>query len=190
MLVFTEVSSIKTRWVESSSPCSRIQRLRARATSARSCSLTCRTFFKRDAVALQKPEQCRAAAGYAALVHRRHELVQRPISLLLDKRNDLVGVIVQRRVAPADGFGRNRSCLPPSLMPSNRLNNARAQIRRIGRGHRSPKLANHPPRFCPSEPFGNPDSITPETALSKSNPSYLRKKGDKNAVCKPFSRRN
>src|SRR6516162_9367136 len=45
MWVFTEVSSINTRWVESSSRCSRIQRRRARATSARSCSLACRALW-------------------------------------------------------------------------------------------------------------------------------------------------
>ena len=62
-MVFTDVSSIKTRWVESSSLCLRIQRPRARATSARSCSLAYSTFFKSDAVPLQKPKQRRAVAG-------------------------------------------------------------------------------------------------------------------------------
>src|ERR1700733_6301370 len=156
MLVLTEVSSRKTRWLESSSFCSRIQRRRARATSARSCSLACRTFFVRDAVPLQKTKQRRAASWKPVLVHRCDDLVQRPISLLCDKAEDLVGVIVQRRAAPAAGLGFERPFVPPSLVPANRrtdadtkafrrliprgslfnrLNNPLAQIRRISLGH-------------------------------------------------------
>ena len=101
MFVFTDVSSMKTRRDESSSPCSRIQRLRARATSVRSCSLACRTFFECDAVALQKAEQRRAASRNPTLVHRRDNLVERPIALLLDQRDNLLGVILQWRPARA-----------------------------------------------------------------------------------------
>src|SRR5262252_8322790 len=111
MLVFTEVSSINTRWVESSSRCSRIQRRRARATSARSCSLACRTFFKSDAVAHQKTKQRRAAPRYSALVHRRDKLIQRPVPLLLNKPNNLFGVLLQRRAASTARLGLNRSRL-------------------------------------------------------------------------------
>src|ERR1700756_5674839 len=105
MLVFTAVSSMKTRQVESSSPCSRIQRRRAQATSARSCSDACRTFFERDAVTLQKPKQRRAAAGYLPLVHCSDKFVERPITLLLNEGDNLLGMVFQRRAAAAVGLG-------------------------------------------------------------------------------------
>ena len=62
MLVVTAVSSRNTSLAGSSSPCSRIQRRRARATSARSRSAACRLFFKGDVVPVKKARQ-RAAAG-------------------------------------------------------------------------------------------------------------------------------
>src|ERR1700687_5934098 len=62
--VLTAVSSINTSRVESSIPCSRIQRRRARATSARCRSAACRLFFKRDFVAIEKtPERATAGAN-------------------------------------------------------------------------------------------------------------------------------
>ena len=76
MLVLSAVSSRKTRRVELSSPCSRIQRRRARATFARSCSQACRIFLSVNAVTLQETMQRRAAAGYLPLVHRRHNLIR------------------------------------------------------------------------------------------------------------------
>jgi hypothetical protein len=62
MLVVIAVSSRNTSRAGSSRPCSRIQRRRARTTSARSRSAACRLFFKRDLVPLEKTRQ-RAAAG-------------------------------------------------------------------------------------------------------------------------------
>jgi hypothetical protein len=50
MLVVTAVSSINTRWAGSRKPCSRIQRRRARATSARLRSAARRLFFDGDAM--------------------------------------------------------------------------------------------------------------------------------------------
>src|SRR5215468_3105721 len=173
MLVFTEVSSINTRWVESSSRCSRIQRRRARATSARSCSLACRTFFKSDAVAHQKTKQRRAAPRYSALVHRRDKLIQRPVPLLLNKLDNLCRVLLQRRAAPATRLGLDRPLVPPRLMPShrrgdadteafrrlipgrslvNRFNHSRAQVRRIRSAHGSLTKPNHTPKTPPFRP--------------------------------------
>src|SRR6516164_10398239 len=186
MLVFTEVSSINTRWVESSNRCSRIQRRRARATSARSCSLACRTFLKSDAVAHQKTKQRRAAPRYSALVHRHDKLIQRPVPLLLNKPDNFFGVLLQRRAAPAARLGLNRPLVPPRLMPPhrrgdadtepfrclipcrslvNRFNHSRAQVRRIGSGHGSLTKPNHTQRLRPSALLGNPDSDPTETAL-------------------------
>ena len=187
MFVFTDVSSMNTRRDESSSPCSRIQRLRARATSVRSCSLACRTFFQCDAVALQKAKQRRAASRNPTLVHRRDNLVERPVALVLNQRDNRLGVILQRRPAPATRLGLKSPRLPPRLMPSHRrantdakafcclrsgrslvhrLNHALTQIRRIRPGHvGNPQKANHAPRLLPSARFGNPNSASTETAL-------------------------
>lgn len=54
MLVVTAVSSINTRRAGSSSPCSRIQRRRFRATSSRFRSAARRLFFNSDAVTSEK----------------------------------------------------------------------------------------------------------------------------------------
>src|SRR5579863_7031084 len=63
--VLTAVSSINTNRAESSITCSRIQRRRARATSARCRSAACRLFFKGDSVAIEKTPE-RATAGSLA----------------------------------------------------------------------------------------------------------------------------
>src|SRR5215218_447025 len=54
MLVLAHVSSIKTSRLASSRPWYFCHRSRRRAMSARSCSLACRLFFERDAVAGEK----------------------------------------------------------------------------------------------------------------------------------------
>jgi hypothetical protein len=172
MLVLTAVSSMKTRRVESSDPCSRIQRRRARATSARSCSHACRTFFERDAVTLQKSKQSRPAAGYLPLVHRSDNLVERPITLLLDKGDNLFDMVFQRRAAAAVGLGAASPLVAPRLMPPHRradadtkvfrrlvpcrsfvncLHHTFAQIRRIRSCHGSPK-GESPRKTLPFRP--------------------------------------
>jgi hypothetical protein len=187
MFVFTDVSSMKTRRDESSSPCSRIQRLRARPTSVRSCSLVCRTFFECDAMALQKAKQRRAASRNPTL-HRRDNLVERPVALVLDQGDNLLGVILQRRPAPATGLGLNRPRLPPRLMPSHRradadakafccLRSGRSLVHRLSHALASksdeyglaiwaPPRRHHAPRLLPSARFGNPDLASTETALN------------------------
>src|SRR5258708_34276559 len=101
MVVFTEVSSMKTRLDESSRPCCRIQRRRARATSARSCSAARRLFFEADAVALQKPPQRAAAARNPALAQGLHQFLECPVRLLADQSQDPARVSVQCRLAAA-----------------------------------------------------------------------------------------
>lgn len=177
MLVLTAVSSMKQRRVESRSPCSRIQRRRARATSARSCSEACKTFFKRDAVTLQKTEQRSTAAGDFPLVHRNHDLVECPVLLLINEGNNLPGVIVQRRAAPPEGLGFVSSLSAPCLMPPdrradtnsvafrcltparslvNRFNNTFAQIRRVRSCHGSLKRRITQQESALSHPLGIP----------------------------------
>src|ERR1700745_3876327 len=101
MVVFTEVSSMKTRLDESSRPCCRIQRRRARATSARSCSAPGRLFFEPEPGALQNPPKRAAPAAKPSLAQGRDELVERPVRLLGDQSQDLVRGALQRRPAPA-----------------------------------------------------------------------------------------
>src|SRR5580692_6214225 len=117
MVVFTEVSSMKTRLDESSRPCCRIQRRRARATSARSCSAARRLFFEADAVALQKPPQRAAAARKPSLAQGRDDFLECPVRLLADQSQDLVRVALQGRLAPAARLWPAATLLLPRLIP-------------------------------------------------------------------------
>src|SRR5271165_6242109 len=84
MLVVTAVSSINTRRAGSSSPCSRIQRRRARATSARFRSAACRLFFEGDAMASEESRERAAAPWDSQLVQLGNDLIQREARLLTD----------------------------------------------------------------------------------------------------------
>src|SRR5215470_5773662 len=84
ILVLAAVSSTNTRCAGSNMPCSRIQRRRARATSARSCSAARRLFFESDLVALEEAPHRGATARNFVLAHRQNDLIQRQIRLLLD----------------------------------------------------------------------------------------------------------
>src|SRR4029077_1770073 len=111
---------MKTRADESSRPCCRIQRRRARATSARSCSAARRLFFDAEAVALQKSPKRAAAAGKPALAQGRDELVERPVRLRRDQFQDLVRVVLQRRPPPAARLRLPPALLLPRLEPLDR----------------------------------------------------------------------
>src|SRR3979409_1795466 len=80
----------------SNMPCSRIQRRRARATSARFCSAAYRVFFEADVASVAEPPNRAAAARDAALVHRRNDLVQRQVRLRGDEREQEFRVLFQR----------------------------------------------------------------------------------------------
>jgi len=73
---------------------------------------------------LQKPKQRRAAAGYLPLVHRSDKLVERPVALLLDKGDNLLGMVFQRRAAAAARLGLVSPLVPPCLMPPHRRTDA------------------------------------------------------------------
>src|SRR5256712_5675003 len=88
MLVVTAVSSINTRWAGSSKPCSRTQRRRARATSARLRSAARRLFFDSDAVASKEPGERTPASCDSPLVQRQNNLIQRQVRLLTDEGED------------------------------------------------------------------------------------------------------
>src|ERR1035441_1034949 len=129
MAVLVEVSSINTSRAGSNMPCSRIQRRRARATSARSCSAARRFFFEADIVSLEQPPDRTAAAGDPSLAHRRDDLIQRQIRLLGNQRQQKVRVLLQRRYAPPGRLGRDASGFVPALHPFDRRAGARAQRR-------------------------------------------------------------
>src|SRR6266516_2724766 len=80
-LVLVAVSSMNTNLAGSSRPCLRNQRRRARATSARSCSVARRLFFDGDIMPLEKSPDRGATAWNSLLAHRRNNLVQGQIRL-------------------------------------------------------------------------------------------------------------
>src|SRR5215475_8612478 len=111
------VSSINTSRVLSRKPCCRIQRRRARATSARCCSAARRLFFEGDAMAIKKPPERAATARNPMLVHRRNKLVQRSIRLLVNENEDAFGIVFQNRAATAPRFRRTYPMITPTLQP-------------------------------------------------------------------------
>ena len=58
-------------------PCCRIQRRRARAISARFCSVAYKVFFEADVPALEEPPHCAAATWDAFFPHGRNDFIQR-----------------------------------------------------------------------------------------------------------------
>src|ERR1700755_2294176 len=88
-VVLPAVSSINTRRAGSNMPCSRIQRRRARATSARCRSAARRLFFEGDAVTSEESRECAAASWDSPLVQRGNDLPQREVLLLTEESEDL-----------------------------------------------------------------------------------------------------
>ena len=117
MLVVTAVSSRNTSLAGSSSPCSRIQRRRARATSARSRSAACRLFFKGDVVPVKKSRQ-RAAAGSNALPSEfRGSFFQGQVRLIGDYCQYPFRFVFERRNAAAARLRRGTPTFIPALHP-------------------------------------------------------------------------
>src|SRR5713101_4065453 len=117
ILVLTAVSSINTSRAGSSMPCSRIQRRRARATSARCRSAACRLFFKGAAVSVEKPPE-RAAAGPNPLpVQFRNGFHQSQVSLFGNHRHYACRQLFQRRNAASARLRRGAPALMPALDP-------------------------------------------------------------------------
>ncbi len=189
MFVLTAVSSINTSRAGSSIPCSRIQRRRARATSARCRSAACSTFFERDVVSVEKTPE-RAAAGFdPSLAQFCNRFYQGQVRPLGDQIQNLDRELFQRRNAPAARLRGGAPLLIPALQPLYRrrhadletlcclasrrtglhsCDNALPQVTRIGLRHPSPhKRRINAQRLPHSEPAGNPtDSNKPGTAFS------------------------
>src|SRR6201987_1507927 len=95
ILVVTAVSSMNTRRVVSSQPCSRIQRRRARATSARLRSSARRLFFECDAMASEEARKRAATRGDTSPMQDRDDLIQRKVPLFADQGEDLLRILLQ-----------------------------------------------------------------------------------------------
>src|SRR6202051_465929 len=103
--VLTAVSSINTNRAGSSIPCSRIQRRRARATSARCRSAACRLFIKGDSVAIEKTPERATACSNPSLAQLRDGLHQSQVWLLGNPIKYHLRTLFQRRNTPPRGFG-------------------------------------------------------------------------------------
>ena len=119
MFVLVAVSSINTSRAGSSMPCSRLQRRRARATSARFCSAACRLFFKANIVSIKETLESAPTAGDALFSHGGENLLEGQIRLFGNQSQDPVRVLFQWRNTPAAPFRRRASRLTPALAPSN-----------------------------------------------------------------------
>src|SRR5712675_1039204 len=151
---------INTSRAGSNIPCSRIQRRRAWATSARCCSSARRFFFfEGDTVALEKPCDRTLAGSYPALAQFGDSLLQSPVRLFSHQSQHLLSVPFQRRKAPSARLGFTTLGLVPALQPSHSgarvnvknlrslpprcpclhcINHAPAQISRMGSWHHPP----------------------------------------------------
>src|SRR5271155_470235 len=120
ILVLTAVSSINTSRAGSSMPCSRIQRFRARATSARSRSEACRLFFKGDVMPAKKPRKG-ALAGPNLLLEQLHKrLLQGQVRSFGNESQYPFCVRLQRRHATPARLRRGTAAIVPALQPFNR----------------------------------------------------------------------
>src|SRR5215471_13887275 len=166
ILVLAAVSSTKTSRAGSNMPCSRIQRRRARATSARSCSAARRLFFESNLVTLKEAPDRGAAARNLVLAHRQNHFVQRQVRLLLTAR-------LPKALDPDNcGAGTNRKLLgrlAPRSSTFDLRNHSLPHLPRIGLRHRpaSQKRINAVRLSHPRPHENPPDSIGAEHALAR-----------------------
>src|SRR5271169_5061877 len=128
MLVLTAVSSINTRRAGSSKPCSRTQRRRARATSARLRSAACRLFFDGDAVAGEESGKRASACRHSPLSQRQDHLIQREVRLVMNEGKDPLRVLLQWRCTPSTGHWLGGPVIAEALHPSNRRTDADVEL--------------------------------------------------------------
>ena len=120
MFVLVAVSSRNTSRVVSRYPCWRIQRRRARATSARCCSAAGRLFFEADPMALEKAPNRAPATWNPPLLHHHHDLIQRSVRLLANQSQKSFGIILQNRTATPARLRCRHAVIVPSLQPFDR----------------------------------------------------------------------
>ena len=163
--VLTAVSSINTNRAGSSMPCSRIQRRRARATSARCRSAACRLFFKGDFVAIEKTPERATAGSNPSLAQLCDGLHQSQVRLLGNQIEYLLRKLFQWRNASSTRLRHSALAFVPALQPLYRRTHAHLetfsrlaprrtafnsfdyafpQITRIGLRHRPPPQRSEP----------------------------------------------
>src|SRR6516162_4066550 len=187
--VLTAVSSINTSRAGSRKPCSRIQRRRARATSARCRSAACRVFFKGDVVAIEKTPERAAAGSNPLLAQLCNGLLKRQVWMLSNHSQDLGRKLFKRRNASAARLRRGAVIIAPALQPLDRrgyahlktfgrlaprcarnhgFDNAYPQVTRIGLWHCPPPTVRRiNAQKTPSSltVWESPDSNRAKTAL-------------------------
>ena len=158
--VLTAVSSRNTSRAGSRKPCSRIQRRRACATSARCRSAACRLFLRVMLWRSRKRQsELRPAGSNAPLAQLCNRLQQGPVGMLGNHSQYLGRKLFERRNASAARHRRGAVMVAPALQPldcrcyahlktfgrltprcarSHGLDNAFPQVTRIGLRHRSP----------------------------------------------------
>src|SRR5215510_13301295 len=112
---------MKTRCEATSAGCSAFRALRAAATSGRSCSAACRTFFKRDLVAVVEAPHGADRNNQLVLTTKplanlrkcqvrllRHE-VEQPLLVRLERRANVAG----------SRFGFDAACSGPPIEPTH-----------------------------------------------------------------------
>src|SRR5262245_2857426 len=107
---------MKTRREALSAGCSAFNSARAAATSGRSCSAACRTFFKRDLVPIVEPPD-RAGGDSELLLATQSvaDLLQRQIGLLRHQIEQPLLVSLERRAAvPGAGLLPRRCPFSPT----------------------------------------------------------------------------
>src|SRR5262249_10293469 len=77
-------------------------------------------FFEADAMSLQKTPQRAAAARYSPLMHCHDELFEGPVRLFSGQRQNLVRILLQRRLAAAARLRLASALPPPRLIPLDR----------------------------------------------------------------------
>ena len=128
MLVETAVSSINTRRAGSSSPCSRIQRRRFRATSSRFRSAARRLFFNSNAVTSEKSGERAAASRNSPLVQRYDDLIECEVWSLTVERKDLLRVLLQWRSTSATRHRFTGAILAKPLHPHDGRTDADVEV--------------------------------------------------------------
>jgi len=144
------------RIATSSRPCSRIQRRRARATSARCRSVARRLFFEGDVMTLEEPPQRAPAAANSPFAQRCEQFLEGGIRLFFNQPQYRYPMFFQPGCAPSTPLWRHAARFTPMLPPfhrcahrnpeklgcfmprysgCNRFNHAFAQISRIGFRH-------------------------------------------------------
>jgi len=164
MFVLTAVSSRNTSRAGSSRPCSRIQRRRASATSARCCSAARRLFFKGDVMTIKEPPERASAASNSPLAQRREDFIQGGVRMFVNQGKYQGRMLLQPRSAPPAWFRRRTATIAPALHPFDRstrgdFENFRSSApRRPGCNrfdHALPQVIRIRPRHCPAPPKEN-----------------------------------